>query len=310
MRDSKPLVVSVGEILWDVLPTGRILGGSPVNVAWHAAQLGADSRVVSAVGDDESGREIMVGMRALDLDTDLVQSIPGKPTGSVGARIGEDGVAAYILPPDLAWDYLAPTDDALRAIAAARAILFGSLAQRCATGTATMKVFLQHAGTECLRIFDINLRPGTVRKEVLIFGLEHCEVVKLNFEELQLVAEMFNWPGQMERILDYFLAAYPGVRHLVVTRGADGVWWKTRESFLERRGRKAVVGDTIGASDALAAAVTMGLLSGMQPADIIGIAQDIAGHVCTVVGATPVLPDVLRDRFLRTASVAPRYSPP
>ena len=200
----RPLVVCIGEILWDILPTGRVLGGAPANVSWHAAQLGADSRIISAVGRDEAGREILERLRGMGADCGHVFTV-NKPTSLVDAEISGDGVATYVIRPDVAWDFIPVTESALALAARADALNFGSLAQRSDAGVRMMETYLKAAPPGCLKMFDVNLRPGCMRPEVLRACCSRSDVLKLNAEELLLLADFFNWPGQAEKALDRVL---------------------------------------------------------------------------------------------------------
>lgn len=291
----KPLVVCLGEILWDVLPTGKVLGGTPVNVAWHAAQLGADSRIVSAVGRDAAGREIIERLREMGISDEHVYVVDHKPTSKVGATINGDGVASYIVHEDVAWDFIPVSGRALDLVRRASALNFGTLAQRCDTGRRTLDAYLDVAPAGCLKMFDVNLRPGGIRRDVVESCFGRCDVVKLNSEELLVVAELLNWPGQAEKVLSHLFECYPNIAHAVVTRGSDGIWWKYAGGLVKRSARAVRVADTIGAGDSVSAAVIMGILRGMKPERIVETALDISGFVCTQVGATPPLPEEMKS---------------
>ncbi|MDR1518862.1 MAG: carbohydrate kinase [Planctomycetota bacterium] len=297
MSKNAPLVVCIGEILWDVLPTGKVLGGAPANVAWHASQLGADSRIVSAVGRDEMGREMGVRLREMGMDCEFVFPVDGKPTGKVDACVNEAGIATYVIGKDAAWDFIPVSGNALSLVAGADALNFGTLVQRLDSGRRALEAYLAGAPAGCLRMFDVNLRPGGVRRDVLEACFARCDMVKLNSEELLVVSELFNWPGKAEKVLDSFFESYPNISHVVVTRGPDGVWWQSETGLLKRPGRTVPVADTIGAGDSLSAAVIMGLLRKMPPEEIIETALDISGFVCTQIGATPLLPESMKKAF-------------
>lgn len=290
----KPIVVSIGEILWDVLPTGRVLGGAPANVAWHASQLGADSRIVSAVGTDSLGEEILRSLEGRGLDGGCVAQLPDRPTSTVEAMVDANGVATYVIHPGVAWDFLPVVEEAVSAVRRAKAVNFGSLAQRGEAGRRAVQTLVDHAPAGCLRVFDINLRPGSVSREVLHAGFARSDLVKVNSEELLFLADLFDWPGKAMSVLDSLLACYPCIAHVVVTRGGEGAWWKTREAFLEGMAPSVKVADTIGAGDSFTAAAMMGLLAGMPPAEIMEAALEISAFVCGCIGATPVLPDRLK----------------
>lgn len=291
-------IVCIGEVLWDVLSTGKVLGGAPANVAWHAAQLGVESHIISAVGNDPSGAEILDQLAAMHMDISGIATIDAIPTSMVDAQISDDGVASYVIRQNVAWDYIPITEHALDLVRRADALNFGSLAQRTDPGHHMIATFLDAAKPDCLKMFDINLRPGCMRKDVLEACFSRCDVIKLNAEELLVVAELFNWPGRAEKALERILETHPGVGHVIVTRGADGVWWQTRNELLKREGREVRIADTIGAGDSLTATVLVGMLRGGDPGVVLDMAVEVSSFVCTQVGATPVLPRDIRQKMI------------
>lgn len=298
MTSKRPVIVSIGEILWDILPSGRMLGGAPANVAWHAAQLGADSRIVSAVGRDPLGDEILAALQTMNLDTSLIFR-SDKPTGTVEATIDAAGGASYVIHQNVAWDDIPVNEQTLEAVRTADAVNFGSLAQRTDAGKRAVTTFLDHADKKALRVFDVNLRPGAFRKDVLTSGLARSDVVKLNWEELATLGEMLSMGRDPATIPEHLFHAYPAIRHLLVTRGAEGAWWKTPEQTYSRAGKKIEVADTIGAGDSLTAAVAVGLLRGFSPEEALSVAMEISSYVCTQSGGTPVLPEAFRNLLER-----------
>ena len=300
MRGTKPLTLSLGEVLWDMLPDGKALGGAPTNVAWHATQLGADARVASAVGDDDLGREILSLLRGKGLDVSTVAVVPNKPTGTVDATLDANGNATYVIHEDVAWDYPPATPTILALAARADAMNFGSLGQRSAAGRAGTLAILDAARSEAIRVFDINLRPPFIYREVLDAGLGRASVVKMNEDELPRLAGLFGWSGRPEEIIEQMLAAYPNLGHAVVTRGAEGAWWHDRRRLLaEKPENRVKVVDTIGAGDSVTAAAMMGLLRGWEPGRILAAALEIASFVCSRRGAMPELPGELKNVFSR-----------
>lgn len=289
----KPLVVCIGEILWDSLPTGKVLGGAPANVGWHAAQLGADSHILSAIGNDEQGDKLLEYLNGMNMSCSHIYRIDGKPTSVVEAEISSDGVASYSIHQNVAWDFIPVTASAIELLRRAQAINFGTLSQRTGYGRHVMQSYLNNASSGCLKLFDVNLRPGSMSNEVLEAGFSLCDIVKLNAEELLVIADLFNWPGQAEKVLDEILGSYSNIEHIIVTRGADGAWWKTRSELLQRPGISVHIADTIGAGDSLTAAVIMGILQDKDPKTILEAALLISSFVCTQVGATPRLPEHL-----------------
>lgn len=296
---TRPLTLSLGEVLWDILPDGKALGGAPSNVGWHAAQMGADARVVSAVGDDDLGREILDRLAAMGFDTSTVAVLPGVKTSTVDAVLDASGNATYTIHEDVAWDHIPVTDAVLDLASRARAINFGSLAQRHPTGRAATHAILDRVPATAVRIFDVNLRPPYIDRDILDAGLRKASVVKMNHDELPAIAGLFGWTGEGEDVMRRLLDAYPNVGHLVVTRASDGAWWQTRDRlYSQTPPPPAAMVDTIGAGDSVTAAVMMGLLREWEPNRILAAAMNIASFVCSCRGGTPELSDSLKNPFL------------
>lgn len=297
---SKPLVLSLGEVLWDVLPDGRTLGGAPSNVAWQAAQMGADAHIVSAVGDDELGREAIDKLKKKGLGTSTIAVLQGIPTSTVDAVLDESGAASYTIHENVAWDHLPVSDEVLNLAAEAKGMNFGSLAQRNEVGKASTHAILDIVNPDAVRVFDVNLRPPFIDRNVLDAGMARATVVKMNHDELPLIAGMFEWTATPEAAMVQLLEAYPEVKHVVVTKGDEGAWWQARGKDLIYRKPTPVekIADTIGAGDSVTAAVMMGLLKGWKEEDILERAMEVASFVCSQRGGMPELPEALKAKFL------------
>ncbi len=299
MTHSRPVTLSLGEVLWDMLPDGKALGGAPTNVAWHCAQLGADAHVASAVGKDELGDEILVRLRSMNLDVSAVSIIPDKPTSTVDAMISPEGNATYVIHKDVAWDWM-PVSEQARALARqAQGLNFGTLSQRGSMGCETTHTLLNETPADCLRIFDINLRPPDVHKNILQAGFEKATVVKMNDAELPVIADMFGLGEEPEAAMASLFESYANLQHIVVTRGSRGVWWHNKRKLYGKLPAMAVKAvDTIGAGDSFTASIMMGLLKGWDVEKIMDAALAVAAFVCTQRGGTPELPASLKDPFL------------
>lgn len=292
-------LVSVGEILWDVLPDGRLLGGAPANVAWHALQMGADAYIASAVGDDADGREILARLRAMGMDTETVSVVGDKPTSTVDAMVDAAGNARYRIHEDVAWDSL-PVTPAVAALAARADILaFGSLAQRSPASAAAIRGILDAASGRTLRVFDINLRPPHFTGATLVAGLERADVLKMNDEELPVVADLFGLPGEEEEAtLAGIVRRHPNLRCVIVTCGPGGALWYDRDGTVRMPPPETVeVIDTVGAGDSFTAAAALGLLKGWDKEAILSRALRTASFVCSQRGATPELPREIKQLF-------------
>ena len=283
-------VLAVGEILWDLLPSGKQLGGAPANFAYHTHALGADARVVSRVGNDPLGREILDRLRALGLPTDGVSVDPTAPTGTVSVELQSDGQPRFTIHEDVAWDRICVDADSLTFAAHTDAICFGSLAQRCDTSRAAILQLVSRTPTTALRVFDINLRQHFYSRAILESSLTLANALKLNEAELPVLAAMFDLAGDTRAQL-VALAGRFQLRAVALTRGANGSLLLADGAWSDHPGLRVKVVDAVGAGDAFTAAWTLGLLA-RQPLDEINHrANELAAFVCTQPGATPRLPE-------------------
>jgi fructokinase len=283
-----PVVVGLGEILWDVFPEGKQLGGAPLNFSHHCAQLGAEAYPVSAVGPDADGAEIRQILAAKNLPDLHVQTDPAHPTGRVNVTL-KDGKPTYEILRDVAWDYIR-FDENLRNLAArADAACFGSLAQRNSASREAIHAFLDAMRPDSLRIFDINLRQDFYSREIIESSLRRANILKLSDEELPVLAAMFDLPGdasaQLRRLRELF-----DLRLVAYTRGGSGSLLLTATESSDHLGLPTEVLDTVGAGDSFTATLCTGLLQNLPLAEINIRANRVAAFVCSQVGATPTLP--------------------
>ena len=292
LSNAAPLIVGVGEILWDMLPTGKALGGATTNVVVHAAALGARGAAASCVGDDDLGREILNCVEEAGLDRQFIAVDPIHPTGTVTVEIDSAGKPTFTIHEDTAWDAI-PYSESLAALAAeANAVCFGSLAQRSETSRKTISRFLSEAGS-ALRVFDINLRQHYYSAEIIDSSLQETDVCKLNDEELPVVADLLSLAGERSRALKDLVERFD-LRLIALTCGAQGSVLVTPAESSSRPASKVDVVDSVGAGDAFTAAVAVGLLAGWDLSAIHERAEQVAGYVCTQAGATPALSPSLR----------------
>ena len=286
-------LVGLGEILWDMLPTGKQLGGAPANFAYHAQALGAKGVVVSCIGDDELGKEILSQLGGLGLDCGYIAVDKAHRTGTVTVKLDAKGVPDFTIHTNVAWDFIPSSPALLELAARADAVCFGSLCQRSDVSRDTVRRFLKETKSECLRIFDINIRQSYYSKDIVGAMLETSNVLKLNDDELPLVAELLDIKGAESEILAELVARYD-LRLVVLTKGADGsrLYGKDGDSTCEGI-PPAKIADTVGAGDAFTAAVAVGLLKGDGLEQINAHANRVASFVCSQDGATPKLPDDL-----------------
>lgn len=287
----------MGEALWDVLPEGKKLGGAPANFAYHVSQFGLESRVVSAVGQDKLGAEILENFRQKQL-YGLIETVP-YPTGTVQVELDAEGVPCYDIKEGVAWDNI-PYTQALEGLARqTRAVCFGSLAQRSIVSRQTIHRFLDAMpdDADTLRIFDINLRQGFYTKEILCDSFRRCNILKINDEELVTVSRMFGYPGIDLQDKCWILLAKYNLKMLILTCGVNGsyVFTPGHVSFVETP--KVQVADTVGAGDSFTAAFVAATLKGLPVAEAHRLAVDTSAYVCTQQGAMPVLPESLTSRL-------------
>ncbi len=292
-----PIVVGIGEVLWDMLPAGKQMGGAPANFAYHARSLGADGFAVSCVGDDPPGRELLDQFDRLGLSRRYIAVDRRHPTGTVDIHLDADGKPYFVIHEEVAWDYLPPAPVFHEVVDTADAVCFGSLAQRSPVSRATIGGLLASVPDACLRVFDVNLRQRFYSRDVILQGMLAADVVKLNDEELPVIALLLKTPGkdgeaQMAALLREF-----DLRLLVLTRGAHGSVLLGPNARSEHPGFPAEVADTVGAGDAFTAAVTMGLLRRLELDAVNEWANRVASYVCSQAGATPQLPDELTAPF-------------
>lgn len=286
MNGNRFKIVGLGEILWDLLPSGKQLGGAPANFAYVATQLGDRGSVASRVGEDSEGREAIDLIRSRGVGTDLIQSDPEHPTGSVIVTFNGDQ-PKYEIVPDVAWDRLEFSNEWQAAAGEADAVCFGSLAQRSTASGNTIRSFLSHTRPDALRVFDVNLRCDFFDPEVLRASLGAANVAKLNNDELPVVCAMFGIVGSDENAMASMLRAKFDLNLLCVTRGSRGSLLVTSRRMDEHRGISTEVADTIGAGDAFTAAMTHGLLRNWPLGTISEFANRVGSFVASRSGAMP-----------------------
>lgn len=286
--NQKPVVAGIGELLWDLLPTGKQMGGAPANFAFHAAQCGCESHIISAVGDDADGSELLDRVEKQNLNPSLIQK-NRYPTGTVTVSLSQHGQPDYTIHEGVAWDNIA-FDSALKNIAGKlNAVCFGSLAQRSSVSATTVQRLLSATNPDCLRVFDINLRQSYYSKEIIETSLQSTDILKLNNDELPVLSAFFKLSGESEDQLNQLLIRY-NLKFVVYTLGAKGSIVLSRTAISRLDAPKIEVTDTVGAGDAFTAIFITGLLRGVPFREAHQQAGKVAAYVCTQNGACPVLP--------------------
>ena len=289
-------LVGIGEVLWDMLPSGKRLGGAPANFAHFAQSLGARGYVVSAVGEDELGDEIIARLDRHGIDPRYVAINSDHPTGTVQVKVSAEGDPSYSIAANVAWDHI-PWEDQLGELAArADVVCFGSLCQRSELSRGTILSFLDGTRPHCLRLFDVNLRAGHYDARVLHDLLRRANVLKLSDGELATVGEVLDLQGSEEGLLAELAARY-SLLLIALTRGAGGSRLFAPLESANHPGFSTPIVDTVGAGDSFTAAMALGLLHGWPLDEIGDRANRLASFVCAHAGATPEIPAEFAARF-------------
>jgi len=293
MSLKQPTIIAIGEVLWDLFPDGPQFGGAPANFACQAARLsglsdGPQASVVmaSAVGNDERGQKARRVLADNNVDVECVETIDGRPTGSVGVELDDQGRPRFTIHDQVAWDHLNWTDTLAARLSTADAVYFGTLGQRSEQSRSVIRQALR-AAERAIRLLDVNLRSPFYDAALIRESIEQATVLKLSDEELAEVGRacgvVATSPSQMlAQLRERF-----ELDLVVMTRGADGAIAVTAEQTVEQSAVRVAVVDTVGAGDAFAAAVLSGKLQQTDCADILRQACQFAAEVCTHAGAVP-----------------------
>lgn len=280
----KKVIVGIGEILWDMLPSGKALGGAPANFAYHAMRLGEEGWAVSAVGNDALGREILDIVASKRLNNLIALS--DKPTGTVEVELDARGVPTYNIMEDVAWDNIPFTPEMEELAKKADAVCFGSLVQRMSSRDSVLR-FVRAMRPDALKVFDINLRQHYYGREILEESLKLADILKINDEEIRIVAGMLGLGDDDAAACRSLIADY-GLKLVILTRGAEGSEVITADEVIPQAVGQVDVVDTVGAGDAFTAAFVVAYLRGDPLADAQRLATETASYVCSRKGAMPI----------------------
>lgn len=281
--NKKPVVVGIGELLWDMLPGGKRAGGAPINFVYHATQLGAEGYAVSAVGNDDFGKEIVQELDKAGI-AHQVAVLP-YPTGHVKVKL-HNGIPDYTIVEDVAWDHIPLTKESEELVQKADCVCFGSLALRHADSRRTIETLLAHAPKEALRFFDINLRQHYYSKELIEMLLGKANIFKFNDDEIKVLREMFSLSGTDDDVCRDLLERFD-LRYVIFTAGDkfSAVYAPGEKSFIPTP--KVQVADTVGAGDSFSGAFVYNILTGQPLQKAHEEAVKISAFVCTKAGAWP-----------------------
>jgi len=287
-------IVALGEFLWDLLPTGRQAGGATFNFAFHCHQLGHPAIIVSRVGDDDLGRELREAVKRLGMSDEFIQVDREHPTGTVAVQIDAKGQPTFAIAENVAWDFIEWTPSLGELSTSARAVCYGTLAQRAPQSRNTIGTFIPNTNVDCIAVFDINFRKPFLSQAVIDESLRLAEWLKLNEDEArQLVRTLDAWPAEhlngvggywRQRLLPVILsekAVY------AVTRGANGCVVGDVHQDFDLPGVRVPVVDTVGAGDAFTAALLTQKLEGKRLVDAARFANAYAAVVASKRGGTP-----------------------
>jgi fructokinase len=295
-KNNNLIFVGLGELLWDMLPTGKQLGGAPANFAYHAQQLGAESYIISSVGSDALGDEIYKYLKDHHLSTEYINTDPNSPTGTVDINVDDSGIPEYTIHTDVAWDKIPLEEKTQELLSRVDAICFGSLAQRSAISAQTIQSILKSCPTNCFKIYDINIRQTFYTRQLIAENLKLANGFKLNDEEFELIANMFAVSGQ-EEIIAYKLMYKFDLDIIALTKGSQGsvIYSGDKQSY--RKSPKISVADTVGAGDAFTAGLAYAYLNRLPLTIAHDYANMLAAYVCTQKGAMPQYSTELKEEL-------------
>jgi fructokinase len=279
-------IVGLGEILWDLLPSGKQLGGAPFNFTFHCHQLGQPCVMVSRIGTDALGEEILHQLRSRNLDDTHVQRDREHPTGTVPVSLDERGQPSYTITPNVAYDFLTWDERLESLMKSARAVCFGTLIQRHAQARATVQRALA-AATGSVIVYDVNLRQHFYSREIVEASLHASRWVKLNDGELVVLRDQLELGGEDEAATLAKLRRRYDLELACLTRGEHGCLVQTKSEQVDLPGIKVQVVDTIGAGDAFTAGLLVSRLEGKGLAESANFANRLAARVAASAGGTP-----------------------
>lgn len=286
---NEPIVVGLGEVLWDCFPDQRRLGGAPANFACHAKQLGLSAYLVSCLGDDSLGQKAREVLATRGVDSTFLFESDSHPTGTVEVTLDAQAKPTYTITENVAWDYIRSNDQLLAFANKVDAACFGTLAQRSTESRSTIQNFLRAMPAESLKIFDVNLRQRFYSKKLVAESLETANILKLSDEELPVLAKYFDLKGDAEHQLKTLVDRFQ-LKSIAYTLGAEGSQLVTREQISIGKPIPISPVDSVGAGDSFTAALTVGLLRGCSLEQCNALANHVAAFVCSNHGACPTLP--------------------
>lgn len=276
-------VIVFGEMLWDCLPSGAKPGGAPMNVALNLHQLGIDTRLISAIGNDEDGEKLLSYYKSFGISEELIQITSDHATSQVLVDSSDPENIKYSILPDVAWDYITIKEDAKTAVKSSDAFVFGTLGVRNKTSLQTLLELLHHAN---LKVFDANLRPPFYDFEIIEMLLGFTDILKINEDELEIFADYFNTVPEPKSLCQFLDKKFP-IDIICITLGSKGALIYQNGSIFHHKGYKIQVKDTIGAGDAFLSGFIWSLLKKKSPEQILDFACKIGAYMATQEGGAP-----------------------
>jgi fructokinase len=282
----RPLVIGLGEAVWDIFPDSRRAGGAPGNVAYHIGQLGGRALVGSRFGNDELGHALAEHLESEGLDLSVIQWDDDAPTGAVTVHLEDAAHPYYTIHQPAAWDNLEATPELLAAAADADAICFGTLAQRSPAARETIHNVLSATSEKCLLVYDVNLRQNFYDRQWIEESLADCGIAKINHEEVRVVAPLLRLPMDELEFAQTAVDRYM-LNAICVTRAAEGCLVVADDDVFDIPGERVRVADTVGSGDAFTAALIVALCNDWPLEKAARFANRVGALVATKVGATP-----------------------
>lgn len=290
------IAVGLGEVLWDVFPNGKRLGGAPANFSYHLAQQGFPTELVSAVGEDADGKRILEHLSRKQVSTKYTSRVPA-PTGRVAVELDAAGVATYRFSENCAWDNLAFSPEKEKLAKQTDAVCFGTLAQRASRSREAILRFLDAIPVSSIRVFDVNLRQNFFSEKIILDSLERCSVLKINEDETPVISKLLGVNlRSREMFLDAVFEKFPGIKMIAQTLGKAGSIVRSRDGIHSEIAAEESIRliDTVGAGDAFSAGLVAALLQGASVREAHSHAAKLAGYVCSRAGAMPEVPAAYR----------------
>jgi len=281
-----PKVTCFGEVLWDVFPTHKKIGGAPLNVALRLQSLGINTHMISRIGNDDNGRDLLKYANENQLNTNEIQIDDHYKTGIVNVYLNEKGSASYKIEYPVAWDKIELTNANIEIVKSSDAFIFGSLACRDEVTKNTLINLLQYAS---YKVFDVNLRPPHYTIELLMDLMKKADFIKCNDEELEELSIHLKFKSNSLEKQILFLSKKTNTKHICVTKGKDGALLYINNQFFNNKGYSVKVVDTVGAGDSFLATLISNILQNKDPKEALNFACAVGALVAGKEGANPKL---------------------